>query len=73
MNDHIFYFEKLDVWQNARKLNKKVYEITKTFPKEEIYGLTNQVRRASVSICSNIAEGTSRQSSKDQAHFTLIC
>jgi len=72
MSEHVFYFEKLEVWQNSRSLNKRIYVITQQFPKEEIYGLTNQIRRASVSICSNIAEGSSRHSSKDQAHFTSI-
>ncbi|MDD7986884.1 four helix bundle protein [Lentisphaera marina] len=72
MNAHISYFEKLDVLQNARSLNKNIYEVTKNFPKDETYGLTNQIRRASISICSNIAEGSSRHSSKDQAHFTSI-
>ena len=72
MGIHTFYFEKLDVWKNARLLNKNIYLITQLFPKNEIYGLTNQLRRASISICSNIAEGSGRQSCKDQAHFTQI-
>lgn len=49
-----------------------MYEITKKFPGEEKFGLVNQIRRASVSIAANIAEGTSRTSSKDQAHFTQM-
>ena len=64
-----FAFEKLNFWQKVRKLSFEVYRDTKLFPKEEKFGLTNQMRRASVSICSNIAEGSSRTSSKDQAHF----
>ena len=72
MEAHKFHFEKLDVWQNARLLNKNIYLITQLFPKNEIYGLTNQLQRASISISSNIAEGSGRQSYKDQAHFTQI-
>ena len=72
MESHTFYFEKLDVWKNARLLNKNIYLITQLFPNNEIYGLINQLRRASISISSNIAEGSSRKSYKDQAHFTQI-
>jgi len=68
----IYSFEKLHVWQQARVLTKHVYLITKTFPDEEKFGLTSQLRRASVSICSNIAEGSSRNSFKDKARFTEI-
>lgn len=67
-----FGFEKLDVWQLARKLSKKIYHISSTFPDIEKFGLTNQLRRATVSIASNIAEGSGRSSSKDQAHFYQI-
>jgi len=52
----------LVVWQRAMSLAEQVYAVTKNFPKEEIYGLTSQMRRASVSIASNIAEGHGRQS-----------
>ena len=68
-NEFKFAFEKLNIWQEVRKLSFEVYRDTKSFPKEEKFGLTNQMRRPSVSICSNIAEGSSRTSSKDQAHF----
>ena len=47
-----------------------LYKLTKMFPKEETYGLVNQIRRASVSVASNLAEGSSRLSNKDKAHFT---
>ncbi len=72
MKDHIYSFERLVVWQRAKDFVKIVYSISKKFPKEELYGLTNQIRRASVSICSNIAEGSSRTSSKEQAHYTQL-
>ena len=67
-----FSFEKLDVWQMARKLAGEVYKKTQTFPTEEKYLLTSQIRRAAVSVSANIAEGTTRQTARDQAHFTTI-
>ena len=69
---YIYSFEKLNVWQKARDLNSKVYQITKSYPKEELYGLVQQIRRASISISSNLAEGSSRTSYKDKARFTNI-
>lgn len=69
---HIYSFEKLTVWQEARKFAVAVYKITAGFPSEEKFGLTNQIRRASVSIAANIAEGNGRLSAKDQAHFYHI-
>ena len=59
----------LDAWKEAHNLVLTIYEITKNFPKNEMYGLTNQLRRASVSITSNIAEGFSRQSYKEKIQF----
>lgn len=56
----VFSFEKLNVWQKARELSIKIYKDTKNFPSEEKFGLTSQMRRAAVSISSNIAEGTGR-------------
>lgn len=67
-----YYFEKLRVWQNARILSREVYQITKSFPAEEKYILSSQIRRASNSIMSNIAEGQGRKSIKEQIHFTII-
>lgn len=64
-----FRFEKLEVWQEARKINQVVYRLTRKFPRDEIYAMTSQIRRASVSVCSNIAEGSGRNSDKDFAHF----
>jgi four helix bundle protein len=68
----LFSFEKLEVWRLARELNKTIYGISKKFPDEEKFGLTSQIRRASVSISSNIAEGSARISGKEQARFTEI-
>ena len=64
-----FRFEKLEVWHDARRLNQKLYQLSRVFPREEIYGLTSQLRRASVSVSANIAEGSGRNSDKDFAHF----
>jgi four helix bundle protein len=67
-----FGFEKLEVWHAARKLTVEVYKLTETFPEREKFGLTNQLRRASVSVAANIAEGSTRSSAKEQAHFSSI-
>jgi four helix bundle protein len=64
-----FRFEKLTVWQEARKLKQKIYRATKSFPREEMFALTSQVRRAAISVSSNIAEGSGRNSDRDFAHF----
>ena len=64
-----FRFENLEVWQGDRALNRKVYRFTRKFPSEEQFGLTSQIRRACVSVSSNIAEGSGRNSDKDFAHF----
>ena len=68
----IFSFEKLIVWQKAKNIAVIIYKLTKNFPKEELFGMTSQMRRCSVSIASNIAEGSGRHSSKDKARFTEI-
>jgi four helix bundle protein len=59
----------LDVWKKAIDLSAEVYRLSGSFPKEEIYGITSQMRRASVSIASNIAEGAARRTDKDFIHF----
>ena len=64
-----FRFENLEVWPEARALNRKVYGLTRKFPSEEQFGLTSQMRRASVSVSSNRAEGSGRNSDKDFGHF----
>ncbi len=65
-------YKELIVWQKSRILVKSIYDQTKLFPKEEQYGLTNQIRRAVVSIPSNIAEGYNRQSDKEFIRFLSI-
>ena len=67
-----YAFENLEVWQKSRGLVKSVYQLTNAFPNEEKFGLTSQLRRASVSVSSNIAEGSTRWSRKDQARFYEI-
>lgn len=69
---YTYSFEKLEVWIEAKEFAKKIYVITSKFPDSEKFGLISQLRRASVSICSNLAEGSARQSFKDKAHFTTI-
>lgn len=65
-----FPFEKLKVWRDARRLVGEVYQITSTFPKSELYGMTSQINRASVSVANKFAEGSVRISLRDQAHFS---
>ena len=68
----IYSFEKLAYWQHARELAVWTYKVSRSFPTEEKFGIVSQMRRAAVSIASNLAEGTSRVSKKDQAHFSTI-
>ena len=68
----MFVFEKLDVWREAIEFADLVYTLTRSFPGEERFGLTNQMRRAAVSISSNVAEGSSRVSRQDFARFVEI-
>ncbi len=68
----MFNFEKLETWQKAINFADLVYELTRSFPADERFGLTNQMRRAAVSISSNIAEGTARNSKNDYARFLEI-
>lgn len=69
MNEKIHKFTDLNAWKQSHALVLSVYEITKNFPKEEQYGLTSQLKRAAVSVTSNIAEGFSRNTYKDKIHF----
>ena len=62
----------LEVWKNSISLVTRIYSLTKDFPKEELYGLTNQMRRCAVSIPSNIAEGAARNSVKEFIQFLYI-
>lgn len=72
MEKYKFSFEKLNVWKDARTFVSMVYQLTNEFPDVEKFGLTNQIRRAAVSVVANIAEGTSRVSYKDQAHYSQL-
>lgn len=66
------HFRKILVWQKSIFLVTKIYKATSNFPKEEMFGLTSQIRRSSVSIPSNIAEGAGRESTKDFLRFLYI-
>ncbi len=68
----MFRFEKLDVWQKAVDFADRVYDVTRSFPSDERFGLTSQLRRAAVSVSSNVAEGSSRSSNADFARFVEI-
>jgi four helix bundle protein len=68
----MFNFEKLEVWKKSIDFADFIYSITRAFPDDERFGLTNQMRRAAVSISSNIAEGTSRHTKDDYARFLEI-
>ena len=65
-------FKDLEIWKKSRLFCSSIYEITSKFPESEKFGLTNQLRRASISIPSNIAEGSSRHSNKDFSRFLQI-
>ena len=66
------HYKDLIVWQKAMDLTTEIYRLTKNLPKDELYGLTNQLRRAAVSIPSNIAEGNARTSTGDYVRFLSI-
>ena len=67
-----FSFEKLNVWKRTKDFTIRLYQITQQFPDTEKFGLVSQLRSAAVSISSNIAEGSSRKSAKEQARFYVI-
>ncbi len=68
----LLHYRELIAWQKAMDLVKAVYKTTNNFPKEEIYGLTSQIRRAAVSVPSNIAEGQGRESTREFLHHLSI-
>ena len=72
MNDAKYSYKNLDVYKEAKVLVMMVYGLLKHFPKEEQYALCDQLRRAVISVPSNVAEGSGRTSMKDQAHFLEI-
>ena len=69
---YTYYFEKLDVWKKSIAFCTLIYKLTKSFPENEKFGMISQLRRASVSVPTNIAEGLSRDWFKDQARFSTI-
>ena len=68
----IRHFTDLEAWKESHQLALDVYRVTKLFPKDEMFGLTNQMRRAVVSVGSNIAEGFSRNTAKDKSQFYSV-
>ena len=72
MTEKIRSFTELNAWREAHSLALRVYSLTRSFPKDEVFALTSQMRRCAVSIPSNIAEGFSRNSAKDKAQFYAI-
>jgi len=69
---YVYSFEKLDVWIEAKEFTKTLYKLTSGFPDLEKYVLVSQLRRSTISICSNIAVGSARSTYKDKAHFTVM-
>lgn len=67
-----YSFEKLEVWNDSRELTKIIYSITKGFPDDEKFGITNQMRRSAISVSSNIVEGSYRSTGKDKSNFMTI-
>ena len=72
LKQKITRFEDMTVWQESQDLAVVIYKLSINFPKEELYGLTSQVRRAASSVSANIAEGFGRSTTKDTAHFYHI-
>jgi len=70
--DKIHAFTQLRTWQSARELTVAIYKVTESFPDSEQFGLTSQMRRASVSVAANIAEGFSRTTARDKVYFYSI-
>lgn len=71
-NKYAQSFEELEVWKKSQDLAVEVYKVTKSFPQDELYSITSQIRRAVGSVSANIAEGFGRNSSKDKVHFMTI-
>lgn len=64
--------KELDVWKDSIEISISIYQITRSFPKHELYGLVSQLRRAAVSVCSNLSEGSARTSKKERKRFYEI-
>ena len=69
---YTYSFEKLNVWKESKAFTLEIYHATSNFPESEKFGLISQMRRAAVSICSNIAEGSARRTAKEKGHFTTL-
>jgi four helix bundle protein len=69
---YAYAFEKLEVWQRGRELNKQIYRLSKQLPDDERFGIISQIRRASISVTCNLAEGSARATGKEQARFSEI-
>ena len=69
---YTFYFQNLDVWKNSKELALEVYKVARSLPKSEQFNIVSQINRAAISVPSNLAEGVSRKSFKEQARFTSI-
>ena len=69
---HTYSFEKLEAWKLARELRNRIYDVSRSFPNEEKYGVTSQIRRSSNGITDNLAEGSGRASNTDRAYFVNI-
>jgi four helix bundle protein len=67
-----YSFEKMIAWQRAKELNLLIYKVAGDFPKDEMFGLVSQMKRAAISITSNLAEGSARKTKKDKARFYEI-
>ena len=72
MSDKLRNHKDLDVWKKSMELTTRIYELTKLFPKDELYGITSQIRRASVSVPANISEGAARNRLKEFIQFLHI-
>lgn len=70
--EKVLHYRQLKVWQQSLAISKQLYQLTEDFPKREWFGLAGQMRRAAVSIPSNIAEGNARHTKKDYRHFIAI-
>lgn len=69
MDRYLYQFEKLQVWQKGKLLNRKIYKLTTSFPNHVDYALKSQIQRACVSICANIAEGSGRRKGREQGQY----
>jgi len=72
LEDYMHHFKELNVWQKSIQLATDIYDLTSNYPNQETYGLTSQIRRCTISISSNIAEGAGRFSKKEFRHFLNI-